>query len=239
MIKHRQGRADQGLAWIFTGGVWMRNWRHVTRAAALAISLGLAACSTTAPVPDLFPSPVVNDLGLTAGIRYTEEFSNYTYTEAIPGEHKWIVTMGSANVAMFNSVFSSIFAETVPLDGTESPRALGRRVDLVVQPEVESYEFATPADWDTHSFTVWITYRIKVMTPEGNLITSWPVRAYGASRHKLFGADESLADATTMAMRDAGAYVSLYFDDEPRIREWMREEAARLKMKSRRPGKKR
>jgi hypothetical protein len=59
------------------------------------------------------------------------------------------------------------------------------------------------------------------------------------SRHKLFGADDSLADATTMAMRDAGAYVSLYFDDEPRIREWLREESARLKEKSRIPGKRR
>ena len=157
MIKESEGRTDRALSWIFSGGVWMGNWRHVTRATALAISLGLGACSTTAPVPDLFPSPVVSDLGLTAGILYTEDFSNYTHTESIPGEHKWVVTMGSANVAMFNSVFGSIFTETVPLDGKESPRALARRVDLVVQPEVESYEFATPTDLNTHRFTVCIT----------------------------------------------------------------------------------
>ena len=28
-----------------------------------------------------------------------------------------------------------------------------------------------------------------------------------------------------MAMRDAGAYMTLYFKDEPKIREWLREEA--------------
>lgn len=217
----------------------MRNSRVTRRVGPWLTALILSGCSTTAPVPDLFPAPVMTGLPLTAGVRYTEEFSNYTYTEAAPGEHKWIVMMGSANVAMFNSVFSSVFDQTVPLDGTESPRALARRVDVVVQPEVESYEFAVPADWDTNSFTVWITYRINVLTPEGDLITSWPVRAYGVSRHKLFGADDSLADATTMAMRDAGAYVSLYFDDEPRIREWLREESARLKEKSRIPGKRR
>ncbi len=210
------------------GVVAMGEFRLVLRTGLLAGGLLLAGCSTTAPVPDLFPSPVMTPMPLTAGVRYTEEFRDYSYTEAIPGEHKWIVMMGSANVAMFNSVLDSVFDQTVPLDGTESPRALSRRVDVVVQPEIESYEFAAPADWGTHSFTVWITYRVNVLTPDGKLITSWPVRAYGESRHKLFNADEALAEATTMAMRDAGAYVSLHFDDEPRIREWLREEAARI-----------
>jgi len=202
----------------------------------------LAGCSTTAPVPDVFPAPVMTSLPITAGVRYTDEFRNYSYTEAIPGEHKWVVMMGSANVAMFNSVLNSVFKETVPLDGTESPRALSRRVDVVIQPEVESYEFSSPADWDTHNFTVWITYRVNVLTPEGDLIMSWPVRAYGESRHRLFNADESLAEATTMAMRDAGAFVSLHFDDEPQIREWLREEANRMRSGprfTRRPGERR
>ncbi len=217
----------------------MGDWRVSRATSALLLGLALGACSTTAPVPDMFPSPLITGMDLAAGVRYTDEFREYTYTEQAPGEHKWVVMMGSANVAMFDSVFRSMFAETVSLDGTESPRALARRVDVVVQPEVESYEFATPADWDTNSFTVWITYRINVTTPEGELITSWPVRAYGVSRHKMFGADEALADATTMAMRDAGAHVSLYFDDEPRVREWLREEAARIRERARSPGKKR
>jgi len=208
----------------------------------LAGGVLIAGCSTTAPVPDFFPAPIMTSMPLTAGVRYTDEFRNYSYTEAVPGEHKWIVIMGSANVAMFDSVLNSVFKQTVPLDGTESPRALSRRVDVVIQPEVESYEFASPADWGTNNFAVWITYRVNVLTPEGDLITSWPVRAYGESRHKIFSADESLAEATTMAMRDAGAYVSLHFDDEPRIREWLREEAARMRSGprfTRRPGERR
>lgn len=197
-------------------------------AGLLALMLA-GGCSTTAPIPDNFPDPVVSPIQMSVGVRYTDEFRSYTYTEAAPGEHKWVVTMGDANVAMFESVLGSMFAETVQLDGTESPRALSRRVDLVIQPEVESYEFAIPTDWGTNAFTVWITYRVNVLTPEGDLVVSWPVRAYGQSRYKVFNADDSLADATTMALRDAGAFVTLNFEDEPRIREWLREEAASQK----------
>jgi hypothetical protein len=202
--------------------------RRLMAGALLSLCL-LAGCSTTAPIPDAFPDPVVSPIQMSVGVRYTEEFRTYTYTEAAPGEHRWVVTMGDANVAMFQSVLGSMFTETVELDGSESPRALARRVDLVIQPEVESYEFAIPTDWGTNAFTVWITYRVNVLTPQGDLVVSWPVRAYGQSRYKVFNADDSLADATTMALRDAGAFVTLNFEDEPRIREWLREEAASQK----------
>lgn len=225
--------------WGASFGVARIRGLRLNRNALLAGSVLLAGCTTTAPVPDFFPAPIMTSMPLTAGVVYSDDFRNYTYTEDIPGEHKWIVMMGSANVAMFDSVLNSIFTETVALEGDESPRALSRRVDVIIKPEVESYEFATPADWDTPNFSVWITYRVNVMTPDGQVITSWPVRAYGESRHKILRSDDSLAEATTMAMRDAGAYVSLHFDDEPSIREWLREEAARTRVGprfSRRPG---
>ncbi|MDH4031058.1 MAG: hypothetical protein OEU49_09440 [Chromatiales bacterium] len=212
----------------------MLNARLSTAPAIIAALWLVAGCTTTAPVTGEFPDPVLTPLNMTVGVRYTEEFSNYVYEESAPGEKSWVVQMGSANVGLFESVFGSMFAGTVQIDGSESPRALGRRVDLVIQPEVESYEFAIPTDWGTKSFSVWITYRINVLTPEGDLVVSWPVRAYGQSRHKLFNADDSLADATTMAMRDAGAYTTIYFEDEPRIREWLREQSAAARSPRRR-----
>jgi hypothetical protein len=101
-------------------------------------------------------------------------------------------------------------------------------VDAIIAPELESYEFAIPTEWGTENFTVWITYRMNMYRPDGSLIASWPVRAYGESRFQFFNKDESLAHATTMAIRDAGAYVALYFSEEPKVREWLREEAAQI-----------
>lgn len=243
-------------------------------AGALAAGL-VAACTTTAPVKGEFPAPLVSRLPLTVGVNYSEGLRNYVYTQEAPGERSWVVLLGDANIALFDQVFSSMFAEVVPVQpdpdpgsakpnvspglaapgtrdvGVKSPgvQAAGLRrarsvvrsggsslagVDVIIQPELESYEFSIPTDWNTNSYTVWITYRMNMYEPGGRLIASWPVRAYGQSRHQAFNADESLADATEMAMRDAGAYLSVYFREEPKVREWLRERGYSLTPERRR-----
>jgi hypothetical protein len=142
--------------------------------------------------------------------------------------------MGSANTMMFDKVLGGMFEESVQLEGSGPPGKTVAAVDVIIEPEVESYEFAIPSEWGTENFTVWITYRMNMYRPDGSLIASWPVRAYGESRFEFFNKDESLADATTMAIRDAGAYVALYFADEPQVREWLREEAAQIIAKRKR-----
>ncbi len=171
---------------------------------------------------------------LTIGLRYSEEFRNYVYRDEIPGEPGWVVIMGSANTTMFDKVLGGMFEESVSLDGSGPPTDPVGGVDAIIEPELESYEFAIPTEWGTENFTVWITYRMNMYRPDGSLIASWPVRAYGESRFQFFNKDESLADATTMAIRDAGAYVALYFSEEPKVREWLREEAAQIMAKKRR-----
>lgn len=171
---------------------------------------------------------------MKVGIRYSDEFREYIFRDQIPGEPGWVVIMGSANTTMFDKVVNGMFDETMALDGSGPPTDNVADVDAIIEPELESYEFAIPTEWGTSNFTVWITYRMKMYRPDGSLIASWPVRAYGESRFQFFNKDESLADATTMAIRDAGAYLSLYFEEEPRIREWLREEAALATAKRRR-----
>ena len=209
--------------------------RYLTRGALVAAALlGLYGCTTTGTVDSDFPDPVVNKIPLKVGLRYSPEFREYIYRDQIPGEPGWVVIMGSANTTMFDNVVGGMFEETMALDGSGPPTDNVADVDAIIEPELESYEFAIPTEWGTSNFTVWITYRMKMYRPDGTLIASWPVRAYGESRFQFFNKDESLADATTMAIRDAGAYLSLYFDEEPRIREWLREEAAPAVAKRRR-----
>ena len=38
----------------------------------------LAGCSTTAPIPDAFPDPVVSPIQMSVGVRYTDDFRSYT-----------------------------------------------------------------------------------------------------------------------------------------------------------------
>jgi hypothetical protein len=217
--------------------------RYVIRSATVSFALmALAACTTTAPVENDFPVPVMNSMPLTVGVQYGEEFSSFEFREEIPGQQHWIVQMGPANVGLFDNVFGAMFSETVqiPNDGNIEQGDLGvprRRLDAIIRPEIETYEFAIPSDWGSNTFTVWITYRMKMYRPDGSLIASWPVRSYGESLHQWFNSDDSLSEATTMAMRDAGAYLTLYFKDEPKIREWLREEADMQALERRRGGR--
>jgi hypothetical protein len=217
--------------------------RYVIRSATVSFALmALAACTTTAPVENDFPVPVMNSMPLTVGVQYGEEFSSFEFREEIPGQQHWIVQMGPANVGLFDNVFGAMFSETVqiPNDGSIEQGDLGvprRRLDAIIRPEIETYEFAIPGDWGSNTFTVWITYRMKMYRPDGSLIASWPVRSYGESLHQWFNSDDSLSEATTMAMRDAGAYLTLYFKDEPKIREWLREEADMQALERRRGGR--
>lgn len=184
----------------------------------------------------------MQSIPLTVGVQYGEEFKTYEYRDEIPGQQNWIVQMGSANVGLFDNVFGAMFSETVEIPGDgeieggdlKVPR---RKLDAIIRPEIESYEFAIPSEWGTNTFTVWITYRMSMYRPDGSLIATWPVRAYGESQHQWFNSDDSLSEATTMAMRDAGAYMTLYFKDEPKVREWLREESATRRSEMRRGGR--
>lgn len=209
--------------------------RLVGLAAGVAV---LAGCAAHAPVGTEFPRPLVDPLPLRMGVEFTEDLKTFKHVESIPGDREWIVTLGPANRAMFARLFDAMFEQTVvsDLDGDApaadadtagaaggTPETTDPPVDAILIPTIESYEFANPLEAGDDHTTVWITYRIRVTNPDGRLIAEFPVRAYGRSPYGFMAAEESLIDATHMAMRDAGAYIALHFADEPRIREWLRE----------------
>ena len=211
--------------------------RSIRRSAVWPVGLLLSACTATAPITSEFPKPVVEPIPLRVGVRYTDEFKDYVFRQDIQGEQGWVVMMGSANVALFGQVLDGMFEDTVDLDDPDVRARDKSNLDAYIEPEIESYEFAAPLEWDTDVFTVWITYRLNIYDSQSRLVASWPVRAYGQSRHNVYNflsAGDALAEATTVAMRDAGAYVSIYFEDEPRIREWLREEGTIARRERRR-----
>jgi len=223
--------------------------------AIIAILLATLAACTTSAVDSEFPVPVVDKLPIKVAVYFDQAFSNYAYREQSPGEKSWVIMIGSANVEMMRRIFQGMFQETVELPELPGLKFPVEQVDAVIAPEVESFEVRTPQppqynpdgtqllrgiDESTDRFTVWITYRMTLYDDQGRQIASWPVRAYGQTPEgvmDMFGPDEALARATTIAMRDAGAYLSIYFEDEPRIREWMREEGVSNRPTPRKPGK--
>ncbi len=193
----------------------MRNYEIV----AVFICFGLlSACSTSVIVSAEFPEPLVEPLPLKVGLHYSEALTGYTYTEVLPANGTWSFDLGEANTKLFDSVFLTLFETTTQVDTIDAAEQQFSHLDAVIEPAIEAFEFSLPHQSRSDQYAVWIRYNLKVYSSEGELITAWLISAYGQSDSKLFGADDSMEQATIMAMRDAAAMIILGFAKEPEIK---------------------
>jgi len=179
----------------------------------------LAGCSQSVVVETDFPQPMVPSLPLKIGLRYDDALLGYEYREKVPNDVEWSFKLGDANLDLFNTIFASLFAETIRIDDIESAATQYPQLDAIIAPQVEALEFSLPRQSQTDQYSVWIRYNINVYQPTGDLITTWPVSAYGQSDSRTFGGNAAMERATIRAMRDAAATITLGFANQPKIKE--------------------
>lgn len=193
-------------------------------AAVLLVGLALGGCDQVVSVPTRFPEPLVDRLPLRVGVHYPPAFRDYVYREDGGNGQQWSIKAGDANVALFDRVFGRLFTDAVRLEALPGPGAASG-FDAYVEPAVDAFEFATPAQSGTDEYSVWIRYTLNVYGPDGNLITAWKVSAYGQSGSAVLRAARSMEAATILAMRDAGATISVGFARQKAIRKALLREA--------------
>lgn len=176
---------------------------------------GLTGCDRQLTVAEDFPEPVIEPLPIDVGIRYTDELAAYRYREKAPGEPEWDIELGSASVAMFESVFHRLFRSAVQVVGDDP----GAGPEIIIEPEITAFEYALPAHSGTDQYSVWIRYTLNVYRPGGVLLTAWKVSAYGQSGSSSLRPARSMEQATIQAIRDAAAAISLGFTKESAIRD--------------------
>ena len=145
--------------------------RHLIRSVSLLLSLLLAGCDQALRVPTTFPEPVVEPLPLDIALHFTDEFAGYRYREDVPGDAKWDIELGKANVALFESVSRRLFRSATRV----SPRPAGAeaaRFDAIIEPAVAAFEFSLPSQSATDQYSVWIRYTVKVFRPDGTKLTA-------------------------------------------------------------------
>jgi len=186
-------------------------------AAVAAAGLGMTGCSKEIVVESTFPEPVIDSLPLDAGVNYTEALENYDYVEDLPNDIEWSITLGEANVRMFDAAFGALFRNVVPV---EQPGGAGPpfdTLDIVIEPRLEAFEFSLPRQSRSDQYAVWIKYNLAVYEPDGQFITNWPVSAYGQADSQLFRGGGAMKAAVVRAMRDAIANIVIGFPTEPTI----------------------
>ena len=144
------------------------------------------------------------------------EFRTAVHTEERDGA-KYEVVLGKAQSEGFERLMGAMFTRTVPVTATDAGGRTDPQVRGVLEPVLEDYSFVTPRDAGARIFAVSIEfYRINGYDPAGKMFESWTFTGYGSvAAPTLPGPSaEPLQEATTLAMRDAGAKLAAEFKDE-------------------------
>jgi hypothetical protein len=190
--------------------------RHLIRSVILLLPL-VAGCDQALIVPTTFPEPVVEPLPLDVALYFTDEFAGYRYQEDVPGDAKWDIELGKANVALFESVSRRLFRSATRVAARPEGAEAGR-YNAIIEPSIAAFEFSLPAQSATDQYSVWIRYTVKVLRPDGTELTSWNISAYGESDSTMLRPARSMEQATILALRDAAAMLTVNFANEARAR---------------------
>jgi hypothetical protein len=195
---------------------------RLSRLSVLLAAAGLlAGCITTrVPVAGEFPAPVMRPLPYAVGVHYPQALEEYRHEEKVASGRTWIINLGEIHVAMFDRLLGGIFARLVRVDELPTGTPRDQRLDGIIEPLIEDFQFSTPSQTQSKFYEVWIRYRLSLYAPTGTLVTSWPLSAYGKSRSQFAQASDSINDATIVAMRDAAASLAVKFKTEPEVAEW-------------------
>jgi hypothetical protein len=188
------------------------------RTALIGILLaGLAAgCSSSVAFQaPTIPTPLVEKIPMSVGLRMPGNFEHFIHQELVFGREEWSIDLGRSNAALFEQLFSHMFASVKVLSENDDPNLLP--LDALIETSIDAFEFSTPDQSNTEAFAVWIRYRLKVYDREGKLFSEWPVSAYGKSQTTTMGKSQALQRAAVLAMRDAAALMVMKLDEETQI----------------------
>lgn len=178
--------------------------------------IALGGCGSQVTVNDpTIPEPLVEKIPLSIAVRYPDNFKHYVHEEKIIGKEKWTIDLGRSNELLFNKIFGSMFNDVTVVEGDVDLADL--RIDALIEPSIDAFEFSTPSQSQTQAFAVWIRYRIKIFDREGKQFANWPISAYGKSQSTTMGGSNALRRAAVLAMRDAAALIVMQLDKTTRI----------------------
>lgn len=192
-------------------------------AAPMLCLLMLSGCTSTLLVEGDFPSPLVDKVPLSVGVHYAPEFKQYEYVEQAEDRSKWIIIIGEAQREMFDTVLAGMFNRVTAITELPAGGSTGG-MDVVISPLVDEFQYTLPQETKIKVYEIWLKYNVRVYHPDGSLLADWILTAYGKTPEGFMQSDESaLNQAVVVALRDAGANLSLNFTRVPEIRAWLQE----------------
>lgn len=212
--------ADSVIAQVVGNSSLSRIHRNVS---LVTVCLGLAAgCSSNVTLEQTtIPTPLTTKIPASIGLRMPANFDKFVHEEQVYGRDVWSIDLGDANANLFRQLFGHMFYRVTLLDEDDDPGLMN--LDALIEPSIDAFEFSVPAQSKTEAFAVWVRYRLKIYDRDGNLVSNWPVSAYGKSGTAALGNSEALQRAAVLAMRDAAALIIMKLDSATGISALVRE----------------
>jgi hypothetical protein len=188
----------------------LKTSKRIVLAGMMLGLLGGCGSTVTMETPS-FPTPLIDKIPASVGLRMPAEFDHFVHNEDIIGREHWSIDLGNANAALFKQLFGYMFENVTVVSGSDDAQAMS--IDALIEPSIDAFEFSVPNQSKTDSFAVWIRYRIKVFDQAGLEVADWPVSAYGKSQTSSTSGPKALERAAILAMRDAAALMILKLDE--------------------------
>lgn len=200
------------------------------RAAMYWLALAVLACFSTACGPSRvqvdgeFPTPLVQPLPITLGVWMSKEFREHEFVDEgkTRGDGGWVVNTGAAQTQMWTSLLNGMFQSIVWLEEEPVAMQASAGVDGVLIPSIQELQYAIPAHTNVKVYEVWMRYRFRLLSAQGEAIAEWQMSSYGKTPTAFLQSDENAVNlAAVMALRDAGANFATNFTKLPQLESWL------------------
>lgn len=95
----------------------------------------------------------------------------------------------------------------------------------IIAPSIEEVQFAIPDQTGGDFYEVWIRYKLTLFDAGGNNLGELPLIGYGKANERNFSQlgqqTPALHEATTWALRNAAAELSIRFRDKTEVQNWL------------------
>ncbi len=217
---------EMGISLLKLGCYMIRSAHTIKRLLRGSIILPVLLCGcaiSTINITGISPTPLVNKLPLTIGVYYDENFSSYSYTEINDrtGKDQLIVTSGSSQVNLFNTLLPAVFESVVQIEDMNSIEGFSN-IDAILVPGIEEFQLGLPEKTNLDVYEIWVKYNLRLSKADGDYIADWVMTAYGKSPKENFKTqDEGVNRAAEIALRDMAASFAIGFSNIPGVNEWL------------------
>ncbi|MFQ5579073.1 MAG: hypothetical protein ACE5FZ_00535 [Nitrospiria bacterium] len=192
--------------------------------ALLSIGILLSGCTHISTLkPTMNQSRDIVKIPISVGIYYSPEFKTYNQDRKT-GPHRWVIPLGQASVAAFDQAIKKVFDRTIHVSSRPPFTHNNYKVDTVIEPKIEHFNFDLPLFMGTYSAEV--VYRITLYSSDGTPFISWTVRGTGErpSGFDYLTHATPIGEATDLAIQGAITKFMTGFSDVPEVKNWLRKE---------------